>query len=139
MTDGRYLVFAVTDQKYALAVEDVAEIMNLPALYPLPKAPAYYRGLMNCHGRPIPVLDLATLYKRVPLDKGGKILVLEGKTVTLALLVQRVIGIVSGLHSAEQEDGGDYGVETSLSGDDGTIRLIEPEKLLERLEAEING
>ena len=139
MSDGRYLIFEVTGQKYALAVEDVAEIMNPPALYPLPKAPAYYRGLMNCHGRPITVLDLATLYKRVPQDKEGKILVLGGKKVNLALLVQRVIGIVSGLHSAEQEDGGDYGVETSLSGDDGAVRLIEPEKLLERLEAEING
>lgn len=139
MSERRYLIFEISGENHALLLEHVAEIMDPATWYPIPRVPRYYRGVMNCHGRPTPVLDLALLFRGKPVAAAGKVLVLAGKTANLALLVDDVINIVSGHFTVEPATGGVYGIGASILIGGVAVKIIEPEKLIEVLEAEING
>jgi chemotaxis signal transduction protein len=136
---ARYLIFEIQQELYAAAVGNVAEIMDPPALYPLPKVPRYYRGVMNCHGRPVPVVDLSLICKEVPSAGPGKLIVLNGKEANLALLVDNVATLITGDFPSEEPTGDESGVEKVITTTDGAIKVIGSKKLLKLLEEEING
>jgi purine-binding chemotaxis protein CheW len=55
------LVFPIGSELYALALEQVREIVPAPALTILPTAPATVMGLLNLRGNVLPVLDAGML------------------------------------------------------------------------------
>lgn len=137
MNGSRYLIFEAVKERFALSLGDVVEIMDLPDVFPIPKAPHYFRGMANVHNRPVPILDLQLKLKNAPSEGAGQILVLGGKGANMALLVDRVVDIASGDFLVESSAEGEYGAEKKLVLADGVIKLIEPEKLLEILETEL--
>ncbi len=139
MRTAGYLIFDVHGDRYAAALADVAEIMDPPAFYLFPKAPHYYKGIMNCHGRPTPVIDLSLVFKGVPTAGPGKIVVLSGKSINLALMVDNTLNIVKGDFPSEPAAGKEPGVEKIVLTSDGALKLIVPENLMAVLEEEING
>jgi len=139
MNESRYLIFEVAEERYALALDDVIEIMDLPTVYPIPKAPYYYRGMVNVHNRPVPVLDLQLKFRQKSTERSGQILVLGGKGANLALLVDRVADIAPGDFSVEAAKEVECRAEKKLVSADGVIKLIEPERLLEMLERELKS
>lgn len=134
--ESRFLIFGMGDERYALALEDVEEIMEPPQVYPLPKAPPYYSGIMNCHGTPIPVLDVEAFYKKIPSSPGNKILVLDRKKANLALGVHSVHGIASGAIVLEPGSDNSEKLEKTLVMADGRMKLLVTERLLNILEEE---
>jgi len=52
------LVFEVAGQRFGLPVEHVVQIFEMVAITPLPKAPEIVAGVINFHGRVIPVVDV---------------------------------------------------------------------------------
>lgn len=124
MTEKRYLIFESGGTNHALLLEDVAEIIDPPVMYLIPKAPPYYCGLINCHGRPTPVVDMGLMEGGDAAGEAGKILVLDRKTANLGLLVERVIDIVS-----SPIDPGEDDVDIG--------KVLVPVRLLETLEKEI--
>jgi chemotaxis signal transduction protein len=139
MTVSRYLIFQIMRECYAAPLETVAEVMDPPAFHPLPKVPGYYKGVVNCHGRPVPVVDLSLVCKEAPSTGPGMIIVLDGKSANLALLVDNVENMIKGDFPSEQPVGDEPGVERVITTDDGAIKVINPERLLDMLEEEING
>jgi chemotaxis signal transduction protein len=55
---------------FGLSIAQVAEIVESPALTPVPGAPAVVRGLVAWRGRAVPVLDLAQRLGLPPLSPG---------------------------------------------------------------------
>ena len=53
--------FNVGEWKLLVGMGDASEVAEMPPLFRLPGAPSGVRGLVNRHGRVVPVLDLATL------------------------------------------------------------------------------
>lgn len=51
------VVFRLLDEELALPAADVQEILNLPPLLPLPKAPDYIAGVFNHRGTVTPVIN----------------------------------------------------------------------------------
>ncbi len=139
MNEQRYLIFRIGGEEYALALAGAAELMELPTVYPLPKAPAYYLGVVNVHNRPVPVLDLALMRGSAPSGGRRDILAIGGKDVNLALLVDGSIDIASGDFPVEPATDGDCAAEKQLMLDAEAIKLIEPESLLDKLEKEMNN
>jgi chemotaxis signal transduction protein len=82
------LTFRVADQRCALPVADVLEVMAMVELTPLPDAPPALMGLANRHGEILPMLDMRRVFGHVPL------------TVTLSTLfivaqqAERRVGLV---------------------------------------------
>ncbi len=134
----KFLIFEIQRELYAAALEHVAEIMDPPSLYPLPKVPLYYRGVMNCHGKPVPVVDLSLICKEIPSAGPGKLIVLNWKEANLALLVDNVANIITGDFTTDETSGDETAVKKIITTTDGAIKVIGPEKLLKLLEEEIN-
>ena len=54
------VVFKIEKSEYALPVGNVAEILRMVAIAPVPESPAWLPGVINLRGRVIPVIDLRT-------------------------------------------------------------------------------
>ena len=55
---GKYLVFGLGREEFAVRVVQVREIMGLQDITAVPHAPAHIKGVINLRGRVIPVMDL---------------------------------------------------------------------------------
>lgn len=55
---GKYLVFTLSGERYAVPVLAVREIIRLCPITPVATMPAHIRGVINLRGRVIPLIDL---------------------------------------------------------------------------------
>lgn len=82
------LTFRVAEQRCALPIARVLEVMAMVELTPLPDAPPALMGLANRHGEILPMLDMRRVFGHAPL------------TVTLSTLfivaqqAERRVGLV---------------------------------------------
>ena len=53
----RYLQFDLGNERYAIALLNVKEVIPLPETTPLPDSPSYYIGIMNLRGQIISIMD----------------------------------------------------------------------------------
>ena len=60
---GRYLSFTLGRESYGLPVLGVREIIRLCPITPVPKMPAYLKGVINLRGKVIPILDLRAKFQ----------------------------------------------------------------------------
>lgn len=56
-----FLQFEIDGHRYLIETRRVAAVLPLPALKPLPGAPAGVAGVANYQGAPVPVVDLTAL------------------------------------------------------------------------------
>lgn len=56
--EGKYLTFALGQEEYGIRILKVREIIGYVPITPMPKSPAYIKGLVNLRGQVIPVMDL---------------------------------------------------------------------------------
>lgn len=61
-----YLEFSLGDGSYAVNLLKVREVIPVPEMTPIPKAPAHVCGLMNLRGQIIPVIDLRKMMGIIP-------------------------------------------------------------------------
>jgi purine-binding chemotaxis protein CheW len=56
--EGKYLTFALGQEQYGIGILKVREIIGYVPITPMPRTPAYIKGVINLRGQVIPVLDL---------------------------------------------------------------------------------
>jgi purine-binding chemotaxis protein CheW len=81
------LIFSVAGQRFGLPVEHVVQIVEMVAITPLPKAPDIVAGVINFHGRVIPVVDVR---KRLNLPS-------QPYTLRTPIVISRIGEHVTGL------------------------------------------
>jgi chemotaxis signal transduction protein len=64
-----------------------SELTEMPNVYPLPRMPANLLGLVNLHGRIVPLFDLAPLFETQHLPREKRMLLVIGHGVTAAGIV----------------------------------------------------
>lgn len=86
------LVFELDDQRYALALACVQEVVRAVALTRLPGAPAIVEGAINVRGRVVPVLDIRSRFGLPPrrLDPDQHLILARAGARLVALRVDRV-------------------------------------------------
>jgi purine-binding chemotaxis protein CheW len=135
---GRFLVFTLRGTRYALDLQDVAEVVEPPPTFPIPRSPDHFIGVMNFHGNLVSILDLAHFYYQGNFTPDGKVLVLDRRLASLALWVDGVAAIVAAKtiqrNSAPDDD---MTAGWILTGTE-EIGLLSLDILLQRLEATIN-
>lgn len=89
------VVFDIEGQRYALPLHDVERVLQMVAVSPLPKAPAVALGVINLHGKIIPVVDVRRRFGLAPRDYGLAAHLLVARTIrrSLALPVDGVLGV----------------------------------------------
>jgi purine-binding chemotaxis protein CheW len=133
----RFLIFTLRGDRYAMNVSDLSEVMETPPTFPIPKAPKTFLGVMNFHGAPTPVLDLASFLHGDPPKSSGRILILDHKIGSLAVridTVERIISDIRGLQVYQEE--GPY-VRQSILFNNEKIPLFALDILMAELENEV--
>lgn len=54
----QYVSFILNEEKYAIGIMSVKEILRLIEITPVPKAPDFVEGIINMRGKVIPIVDL---------------------------------------------------------------------------------
>lgn len=98
-SDGeKFVVFFLDDELFAVAVEQIAEVVRPLEFTPLPNSPAWLHGIANLRGAIISVLNLARLFnkKSAPATPKSKLIVLkpERSASSIAFLVDRLSEVI---------------------------------------------
>ena len=89
------VVFRIEEQRYALHLHAVDQVLPMIEVSPLPKAPAITLGVINLRGRVMPVLGMRQRFGLPPRDDtlSDHLLVARTPRRTLALLVDHVLEV----------------------------------------------
>ncbi|MDB5572559.1 MAG: chemotaxis protein CheW, partial [Hyphomicrobiales bacterium] len=92
----RFLTFRVDERLYALAAQDVRELIRIPPVVRVPQAPRALMGLANLRGSILPLASLRAILGGAESDAQppGRAIVLDGAH-PLALAVPSVEALVS--------------------------------------------
>lgn len=55
---GKFLTFFLSTEEYGIEILKVQEIIGVMPITPIPRTPAFIKGVMNLRGRIIPIIDL---------------------------------------------------------------------------------
>ncbi len=90
--EEQVVVFELANEHYGIDIGRVQEIIRLPAITAVPRAPECVEGVVNLRGRVIPVLNLRTRFGLPDGERGrsSRIVVLEVNGNTVGALVDGV-------------------------------------------------
>ncbi|MEO1054236.1 MAG: chemotaxis protein CheW [Bacteroidota bacterium] len=63
-----YLTFTLDNEIFGSTVNRVLEIIEVPKITRVPKAPPYMRGVINLRGRVLPVIDTRVKFGMAPIE-----------------------------------------------------------------------
>ncbi len=135
------LLFTLEGQRYALALEDVRELLRAVRLTPLPRAPAVVEGLLNLRGELLPVLDMRRRFRLParPLSSSDHFVVAQAGRRRVTLRVDRAEGLLSleagQLDATPRELPGVGYVAGALKLPDGLVLLHDLRTFLSEAEA----
>jgi purine-binding chemotaxis protein CheW len=104
------VVFELDGREFALPLREVAEILRMVAITPVPEVPRWVVGVINLRGRVIPVIDLRRRLGIEPAEPGlnTPILVVEQGARKLGLIADAVRDVLALPDEAlEAPDGAD--------------------------------
>lgn len=90
------LTFRLDAQEYGLSVTDVVRIIEMVTITTVPGLPAAIRGLINVHGKAIPVIDMRQRFgmPAQPYGLHTPIILVEGADETpIGLIVDEVLAV----------------------------------------------
>ena len=140
-----FVVFSLADEKYAVSIDFVQEILKPRNITVIPHTPAWLAGVVNLRGRIVPVVDLRRKLSMPPrpADKGTRIMVALLDDLTLGMIVDAVLSVrpISSkrIEPASQLISGavDAGSVTGLAKVDGdVITLLDVKQLLRKPDSE---
>jgi len=92
----QYIGFRLHTGEYAISIQSVREIINLPEITRIPQSPHYLEGITNLRGSVIPVINLRSLMNIPESAEGGtKVIVIASGRITFGILVDGITGVVS--------------------------------------------
>ena len=70
--------FRIGNMRLLAPFAAASELVEMPNVYPLPRMPANLLGLVNLHGRIVPLFDLAALFETEHLPREKRMLLVIG-------------------------------------------------------------
>lgn len=88
---GKYLTFCLGREEYGIEILKVQEIIGLLPATPIPRAPAFIKGVINLRGKIIPVMDLRLKLgmEEAPRTEETCIIIIKTQ-VDMGIIVDRV-------------------------------------------------
>jgi|SRR5579859_6504066 len=88
-----YLAFVLAGETYAVQIAHVAEILRVPPITEVPRAPAHVLGVISVRGKLVTVVDLRRRFRLAesPMDRRSRVLLADvGRGEQIGLLVDEV-------------------------------------------------
>ena len=94
---GRYLLFAISEEVYGIEIRYVTEIIGMQPVSTLPEAPPHIKGVINLRGKIIPVIDMRVRFKKKQADYTDRtcIVVVETQEFSAGLIVDEVAEVLA--------------------------------------------
>ena len=88
----KIIAFELDNELYGVDIAEVAEIMLIPPIMPLPHVPDFILGLINLRGDILPVVDLRVRFMltQAPLDSDSRIIVMKEDTLQVGVVVDQM-------------------------------------------------
>ena len=102
------LTFTLGEERFALDIARVREVMDYTTVTKVPRTPEYMSGVINLRGVVVPVVDMRRKFGMSPTEKTVSTcviiveLVLEGETVVVGAMADSVCEVID-LESAQIE------------------------------------
>jgi purine-binding chemotaxis protein CheW len=132
---AQFVVFRVEQREYALPLEHVLHVLRMVAVTPVPEAPAWLLGVINWHGRVIPVMDLRVRLglPALPAGLGSPLLLFQNSDGVAALLADEVVEVLSPPPQArdrpDERLGAGHALTALLRWGDRLILVLDPARL----------
>ncbi|MBF0551582.1 MAG: chemotaxis protein CheW [Deltaproteobacteria bacterium] len=68
-TTSQYLTFRLGDEKFALDISQVREVLDFTIITKVPRTPEFMRGVINLRGGVVPVIDLRLKFGMSKIEK----------------------------------------------------------------------
>ncbi len=118
------VTFTISEETYGLEILKVQEIVRLPQVTKLPKAPAFVKGVIDLRGSVIPILDLREKFgiDTIAYSEKTRVIILETSGKKIGIIVDTVSKVIQ----VEEKDIAPP--PNAITGDDnqfisGVIRL----------------
>ncbi len=88
--------FILNGTRFVAPMDEVAEILNMPRITPVPGVGGWIKGIANVRGRLLPIIDLLGFFvgERVGVStKLKRLLVIEAGDIYTGLIVDDVLGM----------------------------------------------
>lgn len=90
----KYLSFTLNGETYAMAIDQVKEIIEFGRVTAVPMMPPHMRGVINLRGAVVPVIDLSRRFGGEPSAVGRRTCIVILELVHDAAAERQVIGII---------------------------------------------
>jgi purine-binding chemotaxis protein CheW len=116
---GKYLVFHLGEEEFAIQVQKVREIMGVQDITQVPQTPVHVKGVINLRGKVIPVVDLRLKFSMEPkaYDHRTCIVVVQVAgprgTMWMGVVVDGVAEVLQ-VASADVEDTPSFGQDVDV-------------------------
>ena len=98
---GKYLMFVLGSEQFAISIIKVREIIGLTPITPIPGTPDYLRGVINLRGKVIPVIDLRLKFGMKPKEDTERTCIIvvhitrTGQEMTMGIIVDEVSDVLT--------------------------------------------
>lgn len=98
---GKYLSFFLEEEEYGIEILKVQEIIGMLPVTPIPRTPAFVRGVINLRGKVIPVTDLRRTFSMGTIDQTSEtcIIVVRTNGLEIGVMVDKVSEVLDIAHS----------------------------------------
>ncbi|MCR8636202.1 chemotaxis protein CheW [Paenibacillus radicis (ex Xue et al. 2023)] len=88
----QYIEVGIGEEKYAVGIQDIHEIIRLRDITELPNREAYFKGVINLRGKIVPVISLRIRFgiMEEPYTKSTRIIVINHAGEMVGIIVDRV-------------------------------------------------
>ncbi len=92
---GKYLIFALAHEEYALEVATAREIIGMPHITPVPCTPPFVRGVFNYRGTAAPAIDLRVAFG-LPAEQTDDtcVIIADSGDAEIGMIVDRVVSVI---------------------------------------------
>ena len=132
---GKYLVFHLGEEEFAIQVQKVREIMGVQDITQVPQTPPYVKGVINLRGKVIPVIDLRLKFTMPAKEYTHRTCIIvvqvcgERGTQLMGIVVDGVAEVVQ-VAGADVEDTPSFGKEVEIPYVMGLAKLKGRVKIL---------
>jgi purine-binding chemotaxis protein CheW len=93
---NKIVVFSLDDHRFAIHLRHVHKVIHAVEITQLPKAPEYVLGIINYHGKLIPVINVRRIFQldERKLNVNDKFIIVDSAMRTIALWVDNIHDII---------------------------------------------
>jgi len=135
LTD-QYVTYELADEKYALKISDVYEIIKMQNITRIPNSNPYLEGVINLRGKIIPVANLHRKFglPNYTFTKKTRIVVVNSRNEMIGIVVDKVNQVIrfSNIQPPPEKVAGIDGSYFEGIGltDEGVVSILKIDKVL---------